>query len=142
MRLVRYRPNALNLFGNELSDLFNNSLLDNMTDREITAPWQPHADIEEEDECFHIKVDIPGVEPKDIQVSLENRILTVQGQRKYEKKENGRYERFSGNFVRSFTLPKEVEENAVKAKGKNGVLEIYIPKASQSVAKQITVSED
>ena len=95
---------------------------------------------------FVISADVPGVEPKDIEISMENNTLTIKGNRTLERKTKeekySRVERFSGTFYRQFTLPDHVNSEAIKAKGNHGVLEIIIPKKERHVPKRIRVHED
>ena len=108
-----------------------------------TADWVPSVDVQEEAERFVIRADVPGVDPKDIEVNVEDGVLTLSGERKSEKREdqNGftRVERFSGRFLRRFTLPESADAEQVSAKGEHGVLEIVIPKAAKAQPKKIAV---
>ena len=111
--------------------------------RIATSQWMPTVDIKENDKQFTITADIPGVEPKDIEVTMENGMLSIRGERKTEKKdeENGyrRVERSYGSFHRRFSLPETADSEHVSAKGKNGVLEITVVKRESSKAKKIEV---
>lgn len=103
----------------------------------------PRVDIKEEPEQFVIIADLPGINPKDLEISLENNILSIKGVRTIErnlKEENySKIERFSGSFYRQFTLPDHVDSDAIKASGKHGVLEIVIPKKERLLPKKISV---
>ena len=107
--------------------------------------WCPRVDISEADGTFLIKAEIPGVEKEDVKVSVQNGVLTLQGERKDEDSEQGlhfhRVERFHGSFSRSFTLPPSVDPNQVKAAFNNGILTISLTKVavSESVAQQVSV---
>jgi HSP20 family protein len=105
--------------------------------------WSPAVDIKEEESRYVLHADIPGVDPKDIEVTLDNGILTVKGHKETETKKDAdkyqRVERFSGQFIRRFTLPDTVNGDAVTAKIDKGVLEITIPKAEKGVSKRIEV---
>lgn len=111
-----------------------------------TGSWAPAVDIKEEKECFLVIADIPGVKKEDIHISLENNILTIQGERNFEKKETkenySRVERTQGQFYRRFSLPQTADENKISAKCKNGVLEISIPKKKMALEKRIEVKID
>ncbi len=137
MTLVPYRK--LSLF-DELADLFDNRAP--VASASVTG-WTPAVDIHEEKDKYVVKADIPGVEPKDIEITLENNVLTIKGERQSESssEENGvkRTERFSGSFSRQFSLPNSIDADAIKANGKNGVLSIEIPKAAQAQTKRIAV---
>lgn len=108
-----------------------------------TASWSPAVDVEEKEDRFLVKADIPGVEPKEVEVSLENGVLSIKGERSEKKEETKdgyrRVERVSGCFSRSFVLPDDVNAEAITASGKNGVLEIEIPKSEKKKPKRIEV---
>lgn len=108
--------------------------------------WLPKVDIKEDTNQFIITADLPGVNPKDIEISLENNVLSIKGNRhlvRNSKEENySRVERFSGAFYRQFTLPDHVNNDGIKAHGKHGVLEILIPKKERHNPKKITVRHD
>lgn len=98
--------------------------------------WVPKVDIKEEQHEFVVYADIPGVDPKEIEIEMEGNTLTLKGERKEEKEEKGknyyRIERLSGKFYRQFTLPETVDGNKISAQAKQGVLSIHIPKATQA----------
>ena len=106
-----------------------------------TGDWVPLVDIAETDKAFVIKVEIPEVNKEDVKVTVDNRVLSIWGERKQEKEEEGkkfhRVERYFGIFTRSFTLPDNVDESKVTASFKDGMLNIQIQKAK--VVKQKTV---
>jgi HSP20 family protein len=108
-----------------------------------TANWVPSVDISENDDEFTILADIPGVDPKDIDVSMEKGVLTIKGERhteNVEEKENyRRVERQSGQFYRRFTLPDSADAEKIEAKSEHGVLRITIPKQEVSVSRRIEV---
>jgi HSP20 family protein len=108
----------------------------------FTESWAPAVDLKETKKAYIVKADIPGVDPKDIDVTLENGVLTVRGERKEEHREEGedfhRVERFSGSFARQFSLP-DAAEDGVEAHMKDGVLEIRIPKSEKAVARKIEI---
>lgn len=111
-------------------------------ERLLGEPWAPAVDLKENKKAYVVKVDIPGVDPKDIDVTLENGVLTVRGERKEEHREEGenfhRVERFSGSFARQFSLP-DAADDGVEAKMKDGVLEIHVPKSEKAVARKIEI---
>lgn len=147
MTLVRYEPlNALQQFRNELFNVFgtdtdqasltyNNSL--------ATCDWTPAVDIKEQDDAFIIKADIPGVDAKDIEINMENGVLTIKGERNTETTDDKdgykRVERSYGSFYRRFSLPESADAEKIKAKSHNGVLELTIPKSAKVKARRITV---
>src|SRR5262245_50610777 len=142
MTLVRYEPwRLVNRLHRELDHVFG----DTFGSPEATgnSDWQPAVDVHEEPERFVVRADVPGVDPKDIDVTAEKGVLTVRGERKSEKRENGkgyeRIERSVGSFVRRFTLPETANTEAIKAKQVNGVLEIIIPKQAQVQPRRISI---
>jgi HSP20 family protein len=110
----------------------------------VTSQWAPNVDICEEENRFLILADIPGVDPEDIEVTMENGILSIKGQRTDEsiqqKGKVTRIERSHGTFYRRFALPDSADANGIKASGRHGVLEIAIPKRPESAPRRITVS--
>jgi HSP20 family protein len=108
-----------------------------------TAEWTPAVDIKEESDKFVLHADIPGVKPEDIDVSMENGVLTIKGEKKTEAKteQDGykRVERTYGSFYRRFSLPDTANADAISAKSKLGVLEIVIPKREMVKPKKINV---
>lgn len=108
------------------------------------AAWTPAVDIEEDDKAITIKADLPEVDKKDINVSVENGTLTIRGERKREheekKKNYYRQERSYGSYMRSFTLPDYVDKEKIQAEAKNGVLTVTLPKSE--AAKPATAKID
>jgi HSP20 family protein len=138
MHVIRYQPwNAV--------DQLVNHLLDGHEIRypAAAADWTPSVDIKEEAERFLIHADVPGVDPKDIEVSMEDGVLTISGERKSEVRETKdgwtRTERRTGRFLRRFTLPETANAEGISAKGEHGSLEIVIPKAAKPAARKIAV---
>jgi HSP20 family protein len=107
------------------------------------AGWCPELDMAETSENIIIKVEIPGLDPKDIDISISGDTLTLKGEKKEEKKENDRYyhrvERRYGVFTRSVVLPESVDTENVKAECKNGILEVTLPKVEKAKPKKIAV---
>lgn len=107
------------------------------------SDWQPKVDVIEENDKFIAKVDIPGVDPKDISINFDNNALTIKGVKESEHKEKKdnfiRYERSKGSFYRRIMLPDIVDGNKISAKNKNGVLVITIPKAEKRATRKIEV---
>jgi len=136
MTVVRYEPWALlNRLHRELDQTFDTGT------REAT--WSPAVDIHEEAERFVVRADLPGVKPADIEITADKGVLSLRGTRNFEQRnDEGRYsrvERVSGKFVRSFTLPQNVQEDAIKASFKDGVLELIIPKVAKIEPRRIEV---
>ena len=134
-------PFSNSLYGSEFSDLFDNFLT---TEHASEVKWQPRADVEEHANHFLMSFDLPGVQEKDIKIEVKDGYLTVTGERKQEHKseEEGRYkryERFHGSFSRSFSLPKNLESDDIKANYDNGVLHVLVPKKDHSESKSVKV---
>lgn len=111
---------------------------------EVTAAsWAPAVDIKEENGAYVLHADVPGVDPKDIELHMENGVLTLRGERKSEVKEEKdnyhRVERVTGRFYRRFTLPDTADAENVSAKSVNGVLEVRIPKQARVQPRRIEV---
>lgn len=110
------------------------------------ADWTPAVDIVEEKERFVLRADVPGVKPEDIDVSMENGMLSVSGQRHQESTEEidgiSRIERSSGRFYRRFSLPDTANAEKITAKSANGILEVVIPKQPEVKARRIAVAAD
>ena len=110
----------------------------------VTSQWTPRVDIKEEDTRFAILADIPGVDPKDIEITMEKGILSIKGERKADSAgENGkvtRAERSHGSFYRRFALPDSANAEGIQATGRNGVLEVSIPKKPETTPRRIQVS--
>lgn len=108
-----------------------------------TTEWSPKVDITETDKEFTIKAELPEVRKEDIKVNIENGELSISGERKQEKEEKGkkfhRVERFYGNFMRSFTLPGNVDASHIKAEYKDGMLNLSLPKTAENKPKATEV---
>jgi HSP20 family protein len=111
-----------------------------------TTSWSPSVDIFETEGEIIVKAELPGLERKDIVLHLENNVLTLRGERKFEKetKEENyhRIERSYGNFSRSFSIPATVDDEKIRADYKDGVLKIALPKKEQAKPKQIKIASD
>jgi HSP20 family protein len=114
------------------------------TDESAQTTWAPSVDIYETENELVLKADLPEVSEKDIDIHVENNMLTVRGERKFEQKvkeENYlRIERSYGSFSRSFSLPNTVDNEAIKAEYKNGVLTVFMPKRAESKPKQVKIT--
>ena len=109
----------------------------------VTSQWAPRVDIREEDKRFVIEADIPGVDPKDIEVHMDKGILSIRGERKSEQEvDEGNYtrvERSRGVLHRRFALPDSADPEGISAKGRHGVLEISIPKRPETTPRKIEI---
>src|SRR3977135_2093132 len=108
------------------------------------ADWAPLADITEDEKEYVIKAELPDVKKDDVKVTVENGVLTISGERKFEREENKkkyhRVERAFGTFVRSFSLPDVADASKVKAEFKNGMLTVHVPKSEKAKPKQVEVN--
>lgn len=145
MRLVNYEPfMGIRQLQDDINQLFSGVTTNDSSS--ITADWVPSVDIHEFDEQFQLFVDVPGVDPKDVEVTLEGGVLTITGERfvQAEKADESvvrrRAERGAGRFYRRFILPDTVDADKVKATGRNGVLEILIPKQAKALPRRIEVA--
>lgn len=144
MAIVHYRPSLslANEIHNGMGWLLDPGCSESATDK--AGLWQPHVDIKEEESRYVIFADIPGVNSKDIKISVEQNTLAIQGDKKSEKEENDngyyRIERISGQFYRQFVLPKNADTNDINAKCTDGVLEVSIPKTEVSSTRYIDVN--
>ena len=144
MAITRYEPwGLLSQLQKELERASDGS---NGSGSVATAEWAPAVDIKEEVGKFVLHADIPGVKPEDIDVSMEDGVLTIRGEKKTEarsEKDNyKRVERTYGSFYRRFSLPDTANADAISAKSKHGVLEITIPKREAVQPKKINVTAE
>ena len=140
MTVVRYEPWALvSRLQKEVDRLFGAPL----TTAADSGAWLPPVDIFEEANQFVLRVDLPGVDPKAVEITSEQGVLTIRGQREDSRKESRegfrRIERISGEFQRRFSLPETADAQNIKAKVANGVLEVSIPKVAQVQPLKIQV---
>ena len=130
-----------------LQDRMNRLFRDSYGDREealTTSSFAPAVDVYEDDHNLTLKIEVPGIDEKDIDVRVENNVLTVHGERKFEKEEKEenfrRVERQYGSFTRSFTLPNTVDTDRVQANYEKGILKIQLAKKAEAKPKQIKVN--
>jgi HSP20 family protein len=147
MTLVRWDPfRELEDMSDRLNRMISRPALPRTNGKEtmVVADWVPSVDVSETDGDYQIKAEIPDVKKEDVKVTVEDGVLTIQGERKQEKEEKGkkyhRVERSYGSFVRSFTLPDLVDEEKVKAEFKDGVLNLHLPKSEKAKPKAIEVT--
>jgi HSP20 family protein len=107
------------------------------------AEWVPLVDIVEDEKEYLIKAELPEVKKEDVKVTVEDDVLTITGERKYEKEEKGkkyhRVERAYGSFERSFTLPEDADGSKVSAEFKDGILKVRLPKSEKAKPKAVEV---
>jgi HSP20 family protein len=140
MTVLRYEPWSLvNRLHRHLDEAFSADAGDF-----DGAWWIPQVDVYEEPERFAVLVDVPGVEPKDIEITAEKGVLTIRGERharpQDESSGNRRLERRSGKFLRRFTLPESANLDSISAKHTHGVLEVTIPKQAKLQPRRIEVA--
>jgi HSP20 family protein len=128
------------VFNQMLQDVWGNQL---PTEGVAGRTWTPAVDIKETEEALHFAVELPGLTKENIEITLENSILTIAGERKFEKETKGedyhRLERAYGSFSRSFTLPAGVRSDKVDANFENGVLQIDLPKQEGAKPHKIAI---
>ena len=107
------------------------------------AEWSPLVDITEDEKEYLIKAELPEIKKEDVKLTVQDNVLAISGERKYEKEEKGkkyhRVERAYGSFLRSFTLPEDADGSKVAAEYKEGILKVHLPKSEQVKAKSIEV---
>ena len=145
MSLVRYEPLfSVRQLQDDINRLFSGWSTNDSSG--VTADWVPSVDINEFDDRFQLFVDVPGVDPKDVEITLEAGVLTITGERfaQAEKADENvvsrRAERGTGRFYRRFILPETVDADKVKATDRHGVLEIMIPKQAKAQPRRIKVA--
>jgi HSP20 family protein len=148
MALIRWEPvRELGTIQNEMNRLFN-SFFDTPTAGSGNGPalrrWVPAMDLIETQTDFVLKADLPGMSESDVNIELEDNVLTISGERKAEHEERKagyyRVERSFGAFRRSLTLPEGVDPDSVKATFADGVLEVTVPKPAQQVPRKVQIS--
>ena len=144
--LVKWNPwREMPALPNRINRLFDDPFfqIGSLADDDKMGMWNPAVDLYEKDNHFVIKAELPGVDKNDIKVDLQDRVLTLSGERSYDnevKEENYyRKERSYGRFQRAFRLPADVDSDKIKAEFKDGVLQVEVPKPDESKAKQVTI---
>ena len=137
MNLVHFQP--WSIFNDRA---FTPRLRANATDS--AATWRPAADVVEYDDRFELALDVPGVDPDSISITVENQMLSISAERNAEREINTdgyrRFERFSGKMQRRFSLPSDVDGDAIAARSAHGVLTISVPKKATAQPRKITVA--
>jgi HSP20 family protein len=142
--LTRFEPfRELVNFQNQMNRIFQD--YGRGSDELLTSgTFVPPVDIYEDEHSINLKLEVPGIDEKDLDIKLENNTLTVRGERKFEKEEKEenfhRIERRYGAFARSFTLPNTVDPDSVQASYENGILKIALAKRAEAKPKQIKVT--
>jgi len=142
--ITRWNPGMPYVNREPLSRLFETFFGEQPTEDVASRGWLPAVDIQETEDSYRLLAELPGLTRDDIQITLENNVLRLSGERKLEKdtkRENyQRIERTYGSFARSFALPLQVNTEGVQAAFENGVLTITVPKAEQSKPRKIAIS--
>lgn len=145
MKIVRYsEPKNFvpGTFNNFVDDLFS-EFLSNTFERIPNGGIYPKVDIEENESSYLIKAELPGVRKEDVSIDIDNRVLTISGEKKEIVEDKGknvfRKESYSGSFSRSFTLPEHVSPDDADAKYENGILTLILPKNNDKMKKKIDI---
>jgi HSP20 family protein len=141
--LTHFQPfRGVSTLQDQINRLFDGAF-DRSSDESSVTPWAPAVDIFETEQNLVVKADLPDIKPEELDIRVENNILTIRGERKFEKKVNEnnylRVERSYGSFGRSFSLSNTVNTESIQADYKNGVLTLSIPKREEAKPKQIKV---
>lgn len=149
MSLVRWDPfRELEEMTDRLNRFFSGPMLarpkaEAGKDAMTAYDWAPSVDISESPEEFHIKVELPEVKKEDVKVAVDKGVLRIEGERKQEKEEKGkkfhRIERTYGSFLRTFTMPDNVDDTKIAAEVKDGILHVRLPKTEKAKALAVEV---
>src|SRR5690606_35436502 len=139
---MSYQPYSLmNQFHNELNRVFGSLATRDGDAPIVTADWIPAVDIREDEDRYVLRADLPGIDPKDIEITMEKGLLKIRGERADEVETKAaayrRVERTSGRFYRRFSLPESADAEKISANSRNGVLEITIPKHEKVQPRRI-----
>ena len=146
MNLVRWEPfEGVSRIQSHINDLFERAFgRPRLPHTPGSGDWYPPVDILESKDSYLIRAELPGMKKEDFNLEVKDGTLTLSGERKFEEPANGveyhRVERPAGKFTRSFYLPQTVKHDGIKATYRDGILELYVPKAEEARPKQITVS--
>jgi HSP20 family protein len=147
MSLITRNPFYLiNELQRDLNRVFDSRLFSAGNNSSVTSAlnnvdWSPTVDIHENNDGYHLSVDLPGVKPEQIDVTADKGVLSIRGTREttHEDKELKRSERFFGSFLREFSMPENADLERIEAKSDQGVLNIFVPKTAKVEPKRITV---
>ena len=145
MGIVRYDPfRDLRSLQDEVNRLFTSNLTRSFDDEGIArGAWSPSVDIYENKDHIVLEAELPGMNREDFDLSVENNVITLRGERHFEKKDDTdnyhRVERAYGSFTRSFTLPQTVTAEGANAEYRNGVLRVTLPKREETKARRIEI---
>ena len=145
MAIVRYDPfRDLRTLQEEVNRLFSTNLTRSFGDEGIgRGAWAPSVDIYENKDQIVLEAELPGMKQEDFDLSIENNVITLRGERRFEKSDESdnyhRVERSYGKFERSFTLPDKADGTKVNAEFKDGVLQVHLPKTEKPATKAVEV---
>ena len=144
MTLTRWIPrNSLATYHNELDRFFNSFFSQDETEASVYN-FSPVVDIAENEKDFHVTAELPGIDKKDVKITVKENVLTITGEKKQndekEEKNFHRTERIYGSFQRCFRLPRTVDNKNIKADFKNGLLEVDIPKLKEAIPEEFVIS--
>ena len=143
-QIVRFSPrHDLRRLQNDFDRFFGSYFPSNDAD-DVPVSWTPHLDVTETNDAYILEMDVPGVNRDDIQINLHDGVLSISGERAAREVEENdsvvRVERSTGRFYRSFSVPKQVNEQKIGARHENGVLTISLPKVEESKPRKISIS--
>ena len=142
MTLVRWTP-AHSMMNKRWNTMFNEMMGMDDSEERFNPNWVPRVDISENESEYKVVADLPGMDKKDVNISLENDVLTINGRRETKQEENGENyhlsERVYGNFNRSFNLHNKVDQEKIKAEFINGELTIHLPKVEKIKPRKIEI---
>ena len=144
MNIIKYDPfRELRGLHDEMSRLFSGVGPSMQGDEFARGAWSPNVDIYEDSDKLIVEAELPGMDRDDFEVNVENNVLALKGERKFEKKTEGdnyhRVERSYGSFTRSFTLPQTVSSEGAEAEFKDGILKVTLPKREDTKARKIEI---
>ncbi|GLI35215.1 MAG: Hsp20/alpha crystallin family protein [Deltaproteobacteria bacterium] len=145
MDLIPWSPQKeLTSLRKEMDNLLNRFFGESRFPSLFSQEWSPAVDISETDECIYVKAELPGLEAKDIDVSLVGDRLTIKGEKTKEAEKKGEHfhsiERYSGSFQRSFRLPSTVQMEKIEATFEKGILTVVLPKTEEAKSKEIKIT--
>ena len=145
MNIVRWDPyRELTSFADRFNRSFGATATRERDEEMSLGAWMPPVDISEDQDKIRLTTELPGVHEDQISIQMEGGVLTIRGERKFEDEKQGRnfhrVERSYGQFVRSFTLPNNVDREKIRATFSDGILEIEIPKSEEARPRQIKIS--
>ena len=142
MTLIKWSPVVRPSLFNEIDSWFNNATSDLPAFFNDISEWKPSFEVLNSEDSYRVRADLPGMIKKDVDIEISDDVITIKGERKNQYSDKSNYSEFSyGKFSRSFNLPDDVKQEAIKASMKDGVLALEIPRAEQieTKAKKIAI---